>query len=135
MKPMHNHIWIAIAAIGIGAASGCNKSTSDSMGKRADQSMDRAEQKMDQAASDVKQQAQKAGDTAKDATITTKIKTAMIAEPGLKALQINVDTVDGTVTLSGAVDSQQNRDRAQQIAQAVDGVRTVENRLTVKSTG
>jgi hyperosmotically inducible protein len=134
MKPTHNLTWIAIAAIGIGVVGGCNREySSDS--KRAEQTMDRAEQKMNQAANDVKQQTQKAGDTAKDAAITTKIKTAMIAEPGLKSLQINVDTVNGTVTLSGAVDSQQNLERAQQIAQTVDGVRAVENRLTVKSSG
>jgi hypothetical protein len=49
--------------------------------------MARAEQKMDQATSDVKQEARKAGDSIKDAAITTKIKTAIIAEPCLKALR------------------------------------------------
>ena len=136
MNPMHKFIWIAIAAIGIGVGSGCNRqSSSASMEKRADQTMERAEQTMDQATNDVKQQARRAGDTAKDAAITTKIKSAMIAEPELKALQVNVDTVNGNVTLSGVVDSQQNLERAQQIAQTVDGVRAVENRLTVKSSG
>ena len=72
------------------------------------------------------------GEYASDAGLTAKVKTALVAEPGLKALQINVDTADGVVTLSGTVDSPTNVDRATQVAQAVQGVKSVDNRLTVK---
>jgi hyperosmotically inducible protein len=124
---------VATAVLAIGTLMGCQRqASSDSVNSKMDRSAERAEQKMDQAGNDVKQQAQRAGDTAKDAAITTKVKAVMIAKPGLKSLQINVDTVNGVVTLSGTVDSQQNLDRAQQIAQGVEGVTSVENRLTVK---
>ena len=46
--------------------------------------------------------------------------------------KINVDTANGVVTLSGAVDSPSKVDRATQVAQAVQGVKSVDNRLTVK---
>ena len=58
---------------------------------------------------------------------------ALVGEPGLKALKIDVDTANGVVTLTGAVDTPQSLDRATQVAQAVDGVTSVDNRLNVKS--
>ena len=72
------------------------------------------------------------GDKIDDAAITAKVKTALIGEPGLKAMQIDVDTADGVVTLSGTVDSRTNVNRAVQLAQAVQGVKSVDNRLNVK---
>ena len=70
-----------------------------------------------------------------DAAITTKVKSAVFAEPGLKTLQINVETKDGVVTLSGTVDNPGLKERAMQIAQHVDGVRSVVDNLAIKSTG
>ncbi len=84
--------------------------------------------------------ADKAADTtnkvaaaADDAAVTTKVKTALLAEPGLKSLEIKVDTKDGTVTLSGQVDSADQRSRAEQIAQSTGGVKNVVDNLAVKS--
>jgi hyperosmotically inducible protein len=65
--------------------------------------------------------------------VTTKVKTALLAEPGLKSLQISVDTKDGTVTLTGQVDSADQRSRAEQIAQSTGGVKNVVDNLAVKS--
>ena len=70
-----------------------------------------------------------------DVAITTKVKSAVLAEPGLKVLQINVDTRDGVVTLSGTVDNAALKGRATQLAQQVSGVRAVVDNLVVKSTG
>jgi osmotically-inducible protein OsmY len=78
--------------------------------------------------------AQRAGNAADDAAITAKVKAAILAEPGLKSLQINVDTKDQTVTLSGNVASDQLRDRAKQIAMSTEGVKNVVDNLTVKAS-
>lgn len=67
-----------------------------------------------------------------DATITTKVKAAVLAEPGLKSLQIDVDTKNAVVTLNGTVGSGELKDRAMQVAQKVDGVRSVVDKLIVK---
>jgi hyperosmotically inducible protein len=75
---------------------------------------------------------QKAGDKVDDAAITTKVKTALMAEPGLRSLEINVDTHDNVVTLNGTVDSQEKKQRAMQIAQGVEGVKSVSDNLVVK---
>ena len=77
----------------------------------------------------------KAAAAVDDAAITAKVKTAVIGEPGLSALKIDVDTKDGVVTLTGTVDSAAMKDRAQQVAQSVSGVRSVVDNLVVKSQG
>ena len=77
---------------------------------------------------------EKAGDKIDDAALTTKVKTALMAEPGLRSLEINVDTRDNIVTLNGTVDSQEKKQRAMQIAQKVEGVKSVSDNLVVKSS-
>jgi hyperosmotically inducible periplasmic protein len=74
------------------------------------------------------------GDKIDDAALTTKVKTALMAEPGLRSLEINVDTRDNVVTLNGTVDTQEKKQRAMQIAQGVDGVKSVSDNLVVKSS-
>ena len=59
---------------------------------------------------------------------------AILAEPGLKTLQINVDTNGATVTLSGSVDNADLRERAKQIASSTSGVKGVVDQLTVKTS-
>ena len=71
---------------------------------------------------------------ADDTMITTKVKAALLAEPGLKSQQIEVATKDATVTLSGSVESDIARDRAKQIALSTDGVKNVVDNMNAKST-
>ena len=78
--------------------------------------------------------ATRAGVAIDDATITTKVKAAVLAEPGLKSLQISVDTKDAVVTLAGNVDTPALKERATQIAQGVEGVRSVIDNLVVKAS-
>jgi hyperosmotically inducible protein len=66
------------------------------------------------------------------AAITTKVKTAMIAEPGLKSMNISVDTFKDVVQLGGVVDSDQAKARAAQVASGVAGVKSVQNNIVVK---
>ena len=67
-----------------------------------------------------------------DTEITAKVKSAIFAEPGLRSLQISVDTVKGVVTLTGSVDAPANRERAGGLAGAVAGVSQVDNKLVAK---
>jgi osmotically-inducible protein OsmY len=67
-----------------------------------------------------------------DAEITAKVKAAIFAEPGLKTLQISVNTMKGVVTLSGSVDSSPSSDMAKVLAGAVSGVKEIKNRLVIK---
>lgn len=87
---------------------------------------------MSAAASATERAVVKAGDAVGDAALTGKVKTALIADPDVKALRIDVDTKDNVVTLNGSADSQAHADKAVTIAKGVEGVKSVENRLTVK---
>lgn len=71
-----------------------------------------------------------AGATA-NARITAAIKTKLIGEPGLSAFNINVDTTDGLVTLSGKVESHDQVARAVKLALETDGVHKVVSTLQV----
>ena len=92
--------------------------------------------KMDRAADKIENKVSNAADktaaVTEDAAITAKVKAAILAEPGLKTLQINVDTNGATVTLSGSVDNADLRERAKQIASSTSGVKGVVDQLTVK---
>ena len=66
-----------------------------------------------------------------DPGITTAVKSKMAADDTVKAYRIDVDTKDRVVTLSGAVDTPQARERAVELARGTDGVRDVVDRLTV----
>jgi len=73
-----------------------------------------------------------ASDTIDDTAITAKVKTALAGDPRTKAHQINVETREGTVQLSGFVDNSEAKSTAEQLARAVDDVKSVDNELDVK---
>jgi hyperosmotically inducible protein len=72
-----------------------------------------------------------AGDKVEDSTITFNVKTALIRDKVVDAGDINVDTDDGIVTLTGAVPTEQARVRALTLARQASGVRGVVDRITV----
>ena len=67
-----------------------------------------------------------------DSIITTKVKAAIFQEDSLKSLQIEVETYKGTVQLSGFVDSKASVKKAGEVAEKIEGVKSVKNDLTVK---
>jgi hyperosmotically inducible protein len=72
------------------------------------------------------------GEYVDDSVITTKVKAQLAADDFLKSFKISVETLKGTVQLSGFVDSQNAVDKAGQIARGVGGVKSVDNNLIVK---
>jgi hypothetical protein len=68
------------------------------------------------------------GDVLDDTIITGKIKASLAADPQVSALAIDVDTANGVVSLTGVVSSEQERQRAIQLAQGIEGVQRVEAR-------
>ncbi len=71
------------------------------------------------------------GETIDDATITTRVKTALLNDPDVGGLRIDVDTFKGVVTLSGGVKSQGEADKAVAIARRISGVSDVKSTLQV----
>ena len=68
-----------------------------------------------------------------DSVITTKAKAVIFNTPDLKTLQISVETRKGEVTLTGMVDSDAVKMKAEEVVKNVDGVTAVTNNLQVKN--
>jgi osmotically-inducible protein OsmY len=76
-----------------------------------------------------------AGQFTSDAALTAKVKTALAKDAGLgTAAEVNVQSYRGVVQLNGFVDSQEHAKQAASAARDVEGVRTVQNNLQVKSS-
>jgi osmotically-inducible protein OsmY len=78
---------------------------------------------------------QSVGQAVDDATITANVKSALISAPNVDALAINVDTQNGIVTLTGKVKTQEEGNRARDVARGVEGVRDVKASLEVQPAG
>lgn len=70
---------------------------------------------------------------ASDSVITSKAKAELLAEKDLKSLQISVKTYKGDVILSGFVDNEISKQKAEVIVSKIEGVKSVRNSLVVKS--
>ncbi|WP_337011740.1 molecular chaperone OsmY [Pantoea sp. AS142] len=68
-----------------------------------------------------------------DAATTSEIKAKLLADDLVPSRNVKVETTDGVVQLSGHVATQAQSDRAESIAKAIEGVKSVKNDLTVKS--
>ena len=67
-----------------------------------------------------------------DSTITTRVKAAIFDDPGLRFSEINVETFDGVVQLSGFVSTQVEINRAVQMTRTIQGVKSVKNDMQLK---
>lgn len=75
------------------------------------------------------------GETAGDAAVTAKVKTAIATDVGARtATAVNVTTYNGTVQLTGFVDNNDQKSRAEDAAKKVDGVKSVKNDIRIKSS-
>ncbi len=68
-----------------------------------------------------------------DGTVTTKVKSALLADADVKSFDIKVETRKGEVQLSGFVDNQVQMDRAIAVAKGVEGVKSVDNKMSLKT--
>ena len=64
-----------------------------------------------------------------DVAVTARVNNRLIADPDVRATDVDIDTYDGVVTLSGIVASEQEREEAELIARRTKGVRSVHNEL------
>ena len=92
--------------------------------KKVDATVDKYEDKMTE-------QTAKSAQSWNDTEVTAKVKAEFLSEPGLKSMDISVNTVQGMVTLTGTVDSRINSDKASARAMAISGVKGVVNQLVV----
>lgn len=68
-----------------------------------------------------------------DSVVTTRVKSALLEDADIKSFDIKVETRKGEVLLSGFVDNQTQSDRAVTLARAVEGAKTIDNKLVLKT--
>jgi len=112
------------------------KHATGTSGKKDEGTLKKGEEKTEEAAKkvgDATTDAAKAtGRFLSDAEITSAVKTKLIADSGTHAMDVNVDTDKGVVTLKGTVRSEAERAAAVKIAKDTMGVKSVVDKLTIK---
>ena len=81
----------------------------------------------------IKDASQTTGGAIDDSTVTAKVKSALIDNDETKAHDIKVATRGGVVQLSGFVASEAQKSAATKVAQSVEGVKSVNNSISVKN--
>lgn len=145
---LRSHRLPLLAALALCASLGaCSRNDEDrTTGERLDGAMADARREAgetqrdaQQAVNDAEMKASRAADTTAQVTtdmaITAKVNAALAVDDQLKATQINVDTREGQVTLTGQAPDANSRERATTLVAAVEGVKQVNNQLVVNRNG
>jgi hyperosmotically inducible protein len=112
-----------------------NSGPAEKAGKQIDQatenatnSLSNAAEKADQA---ISKQANETTQVMEDSAVTSRVKSSLLREPGMQSMKIKVVTENGIVTLSGTAETQEKIDKANKLASAIDGVKSVKNKLVI----
>lgn len=140
---------LLIVTLALGTAVACTPEAEED----TEQSAERTEEALEEAGRDAEEFGREVGDElaeagealergaervgeelepfARDAEITAKIKSKLTADPEVNPFTIDVDTVNGRVTLTGVVRTEGQREEAEKHARGTEGVAEVENLLEV----
>lgn len=66
-----------------------------------------------------------------DAAVTTRVKSALVANPEMSGFKIDVSTTQGVVKLKGEIKSLALRRKAEELVKSVSGVKSVDNQLII----
>ena len=72
------------------------------------------------------------GELIDDSVITAKVKSALMPDKTVSAVDVSVETFKGRVLLAGFVKSAEERQRAATVARSVAGVKEVSNKIEVR---
>lgn len=109
--------------------AGCDRDTKQAVTEAGAEIRREAKEAGVQAKQSLKEVGEAAGQAAGDAAITARVKAALHAEKDVKSRDIDVETFQGKVVLTGKVPDPAQSQLAMQIVQSVDGVKSVDNRL------
>jgi hypothetical protein len=140
MRPIRLLLIVFIVAVGgvlaynywTGNGWTLQPSPNASTGVDAEKARERGVELARKAAETTKVAAERTGEVVGEATLTAKIKSKMALDDYVKARTINVDTTGTTVTLTGTVHSEQERERALRLARETEGIKSVVDKLQVK---
>ena len=114
MNDRHKLVIWALVLIGALSAAGCGKS-----GERVHESW----------------VAPPTAEGVDDSTLNSTIKAALLADPDVRHLDVRVEAHNGEVMLSGIADNQTQMDRVNMLTWMVDGIKKVDNKMSLRSGG
>ena len=132
---MKHLIAVAVAAAFAVPAYAQQKSDSTTLPSAQERSQNRetVQEKLPNA-QERQENRDRASGFASSAALTTKVKTALASDVGMRTMtNIDVDSDNGVVTLKGKVDTAEAKKKAEEIARKVNGVKSVKNELTVEA--
>lgn len=134
MNSSHQRSLLAVSSLAMLLALGaCDRADNRTVGERIDSGAAKTGQAARSAADETRSMGAGVANKVDDASITTKVNAALVADKDLSAVKINVDTKDGVVTLTGPAPNAAAREQATKIAKNVKGVTSVNNQLVVSA--
>lgn len=132
MKNFKMLLPTSLIALSMLTVAGCSEAETQQAEDKAESAMQATENKAEEAGRYAGEKAEDAGEYIDDAVITTKVKAIIFDDDNLNSMQINVETSDGIVQLSGFVDDAADVDTAENLAETVKGVKGIENDIQVR---
>jgi osmotically-inducible protein OsmY len=132
MKHLSNALSFSIAgALALGLAACDLTPTADNPGRTFDSFAENAAHSLEPPAVTAAQNIGQPFHAASDAELAARVKAAIDGEPGLGSVNVDVNAVDGVVTLYGIADTPGKRHQAAMVALNVGGVRSVRNAMVI----
>ena len=127
-------LWLpsGVVALSMLAMVGCSEAERSEAEAESREAASEVERAAEDAADYTEERAEEAGQYIDDATITARVKTALMEADQLDAMEINIETIDATVVLNGVVATDEEADLAEQLAEEIEGVEGVENDIEVR---
>jgi hyperosmotically inducible periplasmic protein len=126
-------VLVAVGGFFLGWWGGSDLPNRDAVTSAAQTGAERAKQAGQEISQKTAEVAKTAQDALSDGALTGKIKAKMALDDSVKALDLNVDTVGGVVTVTGNVRSSAERERALALARETNGVVRVVDRTTIEA--
>ena len=123
---------VGVLAYNYWSGNGLTLRPSTSISADIDAARDRGAELATEAAARAEEAVEKAGKSVSEGTLTAKIKSKMALDDYVRARAINVETSASVVTLTGTVESMDERDRALRLARETEGVTSVVDKLEVR---
>ncbi len=129
---------LVIVLVGVGGfflgwwGSGVTLPNRETVGTAGQTGVEKARQAGQELSQKTAEAAKAAEETLSDGALTAKIKAKMALDDSVKALDLNVDTVNTVVTVTGKVRTQAERDRALALARETNGVRQVVDHIKIE---
>ena len=115
--------------------SACSDNGTGKVGQNIDKATEAGNEKLADSSNAIQHQATRLDNTFNDMVLAAKVRNEILKDSALKASDINVDSQDGAVVLSGAVEKPEDAIRAVRIARSIDDVKSVDSKLSVRSNG